>query len=1215
MRIFVIWMLVLVGMLMRQALCPSPVHAAVPVGEIRSMSGEVATLPLGATVWMPAEVGRQIQPGDAVRTGPASRAAILCVDESQIKLGENTMMVFKSAAPSSRLGYQPVAATDGSLYEVRQGRAWLRNSNEDFRFELDTPAVTAAIRGTEFTVDVDSEGASVIALLQGRLAIFNDYGSLDLFSGEMAQARPGQAPRKQVMLQPLDAVQWVLYYPGTGNIRELKLAALGDTDSDSRAWQAYDRGDFPGARELALSELSTGEQSRALTVLGFLELRAGRDQTALEHFEKALRSAQSPQAVAGRCLALYRLGAQDQAFTFFMKATKDRPRTPDMLAVGGFLALMAGKPELARELLQKGLSLAPDHAGCHAQLAQIALVGNRKDEARIHAEAALRAAPDSPQALLGVGLVDIAFFDLLRAEQRMILATKRDPEMVEPLLYLARLRLGAEHLDEAQDTLNRAAAIAPRDASVLSMNGFVHLALRDHESARQSFEQSARLDPSLADPHLGLGLCAYARGDEASGLRELLAATLLDPRVSQFQSMLGKAFFQSRAFDKALETFDYASTLDPNDPTPHLYKGIALTDLNRPGEAIQEINTSIAKNDNRAVFRSSLMLDRDLAVRNTDLAKSYSTLGLGEWSYSKALTAVKNDPQNPSAHLFLSSVFAYSRQRTSAAGSELTLFRLLSPANQNTFSGLDYTPMFESPYARVFTTGSVGAWSNGNAVNSAGIEGYGGAPGFALDTFASIVRDEGMRDHNSMTQPIMASGLVKWEPTVKDAFFGSLTVHDTTAEDTNSLNDWSYHNSRVMEQDFRTRFGELSYVRRFTPESTLLLYGKQSFHSWKYTDQTHDPDYWEYAGWPIGELVDTERETSMTFTNVQAQQQFTSGPHTIMAGVDFFRGSFHYDYDERDSYWWWYEGEPFFIYEYFNPNRYSGDQDSLNVYVLDYWKPIEDLVVEFGLSAERTSAVRYGYSDPVDRNLVGSRFGLNWQVTDRDVLRFALQNYLNTHLMYQSTLQPADVAGFPSWLNADDGSEVLEAGVAWERQWNDLTYSVVRLNAHDVKNPEYDPASDNEVRDIKVRRFLAQATLNRILTPSLGLWTTVSAKRLLPNDFALSFSPNTDFSEADLALGLSYLHENGFGATASSILVHQHFVDADARDLGGDKLDDEMFALFNAGCSYTLPNRKGRINLDVKNIFDQRFSYQQEMVTLDSIFPARQAVLSVSFSF
>lgn len=80
-----------------------------------------------------------------------------------------------------------------------------------------------------------------------------------------------------------------------------------------------------------------------------------------------------------------------------------------------------------------------------------------------------------------------------------------------------------------------------------------------------------------------------------------------------------------RSFGKALETYDYAKTLDPKDPTPYLFKGIALSDLNRPGEAIQEINRSIALNDNVAMFRTRLALDRDLAVRNYNLARSYGT--------------------------------------------------------------------------------------------------------------------------------------------------------------------------------------------------------------------------------------------------------------------------------------------------------------------------------------------------------------------------------------------------------------------------------------------------------------------------------------------------------------------------------------------------------------------------------------------------------------
>jgi hypothetical protein len=175
---------------------------------------------------------------------------------------------------------------------------------------------------------------------------------------------------------------------------------------------------------------------------------------------------------------------------------------------------------------------------------------------------------------------------------------------------------------------------------------------------------------------------------------------------------------------------------------------------------------------------------------------------------------------------------------------------------------------------------------------------------------------------------------------------------------------------------------------------------------------------------------------------------------------------------------------------------------------------------------------------------------------------------------------------------------------------------VFRFNAHEIKNPQYDATSpDNEIKDVLVRRYQAQATLNRILSPAWGGWTTVSAKRLLPNDFALFFSPNTDFTEADLALGLSYLHENGFGAHAEGFLIHQHFCDEDARASGGDTLENETFAICNVGCSYTFPDKRGRVGLEVKNIFDQQFAYQLEMVALDSIYPARQAVLSVSLYF
>lgn len=1184
--------------------------AAHQVGEILTANGDVAFRPAETTAWLPAARGMRLHAGDAVRTGPASYAAVLCVDESQLKLGENTLMIFNNAIPSRRLGYTPIANSQGSSYAIKRGQAWLRNSQETFRFEMTTPAVTAAIRGTEFVVHVDDHGASAISLLNGRLSIFNALGSLNLNAGEVALAEPGQAPRKQLLLQPEDAVQWVIYHPGVALVHSQVLSDLS-TAQLTPAVHAYDRGDWSEAELRAVNDHAHGLNSaQNQAVLGFLALRAGAVDQAADLFTASLHEHVTSLALAGQALVLYRKGKTDQAYAAITSARNMTESAIGLWVLNGYVALLAGKADVAPHLARQALAMQPDHAAAHELLAHMALAANRKDDARRHAEQALANSAESPSTLLCAGLVDIAFFDLQRAEQRMQAAADKDPGLVEPLLYLTRLHLGAERIAAARATIQRAMFVAPEEASVWNMQGFVFLALREYAQAQAAFMQAARRDPNMGEPHLGLGLCAYAGGDEVQGLREILTATLLEPRVSQFQSMLGKALYQARSFAKALDILNYASALDPRDPTPHLYKGIILTDLNRPGEAIKAINTSIDRNDNRAVFRSSLMLDRDLAVRNADLARSYAFLGLHEWAFSKALTAVKYDPQNPSAHLFLSSAYAATRQRTAAAGSELILYRLLSPANQNTFaSHFDYTPMFEAPYGRTYVSTTAGLWDNGNPITGINTEVYGGRPGLAVDTFGSLRLDKGLRDNNSRHQPTMLSGLLKWEPTVHDALFASATLYDTKSEDNYNLNDWTYQNSPLMKQDFRNRYAELGYVHRFTPEAVLMLYMRTEFQDWQFNDGKDE--IWLLDGWPIRDIYGFERDTSISATNIQAQQQWVAGAHTYMLGLDVFRGSFRYDSVIRDTYWLWET----LLDDYEIRNRYMNTQDSLSIYLADSWKLSSNLVLELGLSSERVSAPRYGYEDTIDRELIGARVGLNWQASDQDVLRLGAQRYLNTHLMSPNALQPSDVAGFPSWLNADDGSEVMEFGAAWERQWNLETYSVMRLNLHDVQSPQYDAGKGGEVRDVGVRRYQAYAAINRILTSSLGFWSSVAFKRLVPNDFAADFTPNMDFSETNAQLGLSYLHENGFGAYLGSVLVHQHFSADRARDLGGAPKKNETFALLHTGCSYLLPDKRGRVALDIHNLLNTHFSYEREFVALDSMYPSRQILFSLTLYF
>ena len=743
-------------------LSTTPIGAASePAGQIINFFGQVNVKVHGSSQWQPAQVNQRLSTGDVIETGPASGAAILTLDESQIKLNEKTSFELRKVAPSPRLRLgevipAAVTKTVESLYGVSHGEVWLRNKNDKFLFELETPAVTASIRGTEFNLRVSPDGLSTLTMLEGKVLFANPFGDVTLAAGEEGLARPGQAPTKRVVLQPADAVQWALYYPGTFRYFDIPLDLKGIPGASPALLGAaadYHSGRIQAARqEVEGVMVREPHNPAALTLSGWISLQQNAPLEARDFFRRVQPVNQF--SLVGLALAMYRLNDLSGALKL-IQANPIKPPTPLLLTMEAYFSLLTGNSQQARSLLEAAQSRAPDFVLAKALLIQIDLVQNRKTEARNSARQLAASAPRSPQALLSRGLVNIAYFDLPAAIRDLQAALDIDPDFLEAYIYLAKIWLGSDYLDRAQKVVDRALQLAPDNGDVLSIAGFIRLAFRDYDRARLFFSRAVAVSPGLGEPHLGLGIYNFRFRNMDRGLAEMLLATLLEPRLSSYQSELGKALYQVRAFDKALHVYDYAKTLDPNDPTPYLYKGIALTDLNRPGEAIQEINRSIELNDNRAVYRTRLALNRDLAVRNYNLAKSFLQLNLNEWAYRKAVTSVQKDPTNPSAYLFLGGAFAGSRNRLGSGLSALLLYRLLSPANQNTYSQglvgqstLDYTPMYEMPYFRVLTQGSVGRWPNQNAITENFVDAYGGRPGLAFDIAGFYNEDKGFRTKN-----------------------------------------------------------------------------------------------------------------------------------------------------------------------------------------------------------------------------------------------------------------------------------------------------------------------------------------------------------------------------------------------------------------------------------------------------------------------------------
>lgn len=1194
------------------------------VGKVVSLQGQVRVCRSGTTLWEPAQVNQPLFAGDAVRTGKDSRAAILCTDESQLRLNENTTVILKNIAPSPRL--QSVAPTKeqpspASNYEVPEGEIWLRNKQEKFRFELQTPTVTATIRGTELNIRVAPNGATSVILLEGNVCLVNPQGEVCLLPGEEGYTFPGQKPGKRVLVHPADAVQWVLYYPGIFSYRDLPLAALApDRRSPAgplaiaalvqKGEAAYDQGRLDAARQDAEAALRQDpENSRALTLSGWISLQQG----ALEEAWGAFRRIKQPDdlTLIGLALCRYRLGDVTGAYELIRSNCRKPQIMPLLATMWGYFALMAGKVEESRARLETVPDQAPVAPLARSLLSQIHLVQNRKEAALQAASAALSRSANSPAALLSCALIKIASFDLQAATAYLDKALRADPGFVPAYVYLAKIWLGSEYLGRAQRTIDRVLKLAPRDAQVLSLAGFVRLAFRDYPEAFQFWNRAVKADPRFGEPHLGLAIYQFRHREFRRGLEEMLTATLLDPRVASYQTELGKALFQTRSFDRALEVFDYAKSLDPKDPSPHFYKGIALSDLNRPGEAIQEINKSIELNDNVAMFRSRSLLDQDRAVRNYSLARAYQQLGLTDWALSKAVSAVKYQPFNSSAHLFLRDVIIAGQTGAEApfltagllfptADMESTLYRVLSPANQATFSNLqfvgtealglthDYTPMFEMPYVRLGAMGGIGAAEGSKSVQNHQAFAYGGLPGLAFETFGIFTDDRGLprpsdagsRFFSGMERFYGAEATAKWEPTVQGILTGNFQYQ---ADKSSQKQAPSPDIGTFLEQNGRTRFYELAYYHRFNPQAAFLAYFSHRQIPNHLTLRAVDIPFTSQF------LADTTADQESN--NVQLQQHLTLsllGQHNLIGGFDYFSSGLNQrarleatsangailatdNLDFRPPFW------------------------SHSFYLLDYWRPHRSLVLELGLfkSFQKDPiSIFPAFPKTIYTSMWSPRLGANYQFrvgATQHVLRALLERHLTTHLVSQPLLVPSEIAGFPWAIDTRSGSEVRQAGTAWEAQWDSKTFTALRLNAMRVATPTFE--TDNLGVDHNVtqnwQRYQASLVLNRILTSSLGLSLGVMGKRVVPD---LSFEQTNglqSFSEFNAFAGLAYRHREGWLARIRPFLLQQF------GKIPGHQADNP-FVIMNLTLGREFPNKWGFALFEVQNLFNRQIFYSLE---------------------
>ncbi len=1190
-------------------------------GKIIAIQG---TVEVSQPDWAPAVVNQELPAGSLVRTGARSRATVVLVDETQLKLGPNSQMELKAVRPGSGL-LQRLAnvsnQTDQSLINLNSGKAWIRNDKKPASVKVATPAVTAAVRGTEFVVEVAGDGETTTSVLEGRIDFSNEQGALSLAKGEQGHARVGQAPTKTILLNPDDAVQWSFNYTAAVSPRDYPFQAPGESVAPSgdpldQAEALFDAGRYADS----LQVLETSQGARKALLAGWNLLAMNRLAEAVAAFQEA---GDAPRARLGLSLALFRLNELGRAFSLVEEAT-----TTPLKVQKATLLLISGEVREALSLLDGVPEDDPYRALVKALRATIELTLNDKEGALRLARNAVEDNPNSPSAYLSLSRVEQSFFDLAAATRSAEKALQLDGQFLDGKVQYATLLFGSGRAAQAERVAREALATAPEEPAVQSLMGFILLGQAKTDEAVVHFEKAVRLDSERADPHLGLGIAWLRQGKRREAVAETLTAAILEPRVSLYKSYLAKGFFELRDFEQALAALDTAQELDPRDPTPHLYRGIFQNDLNRPGQAVADLQESIRLNDNRAVYRSRFVLDEDRATRNVQLARSYNRLGLSEWGNLEATLSALSDPTSSSSHLFLANTFINLRGRTAAAGSESLIARLLLPVNSNSFNSFnDYTTLYERPRLNWTAEGSYGSFdaAAANLIASGGTNRIGFSSTFSFD------RTAGFRPVNDDSRSYTTFNIFKF------ALTPSSDLMVTYSHDQARLGDVGQvlvNDSNDPDRRFFTGLhrAEVGYHHRFSPGSELLVYF--SGRSFRLVDDNANAvssvalqRFCRTAGREIPpcSFQDIRNSLKLPSFTLQASHIFKVADFTFRYGFDIYEGrarnrrTQHYipslfsPFEEGD--------DPFEQ----DPNIQRQDVKSRTVFVQSDYAIHPRLTLTGGLNYDwaNDDNVFIGESDIVGVDAQGGPiFGVNHSISrwspygaalfspiDGTVIRVAASRVLQPLVsalggaFVRERLTPAHVDGFVFNLNEPElsRSKVYNAGIDQRLLGRGFLRVTGFWRDRDIPTAETLPLTG----------FLSPTTFQGNFYGAGAVWSYYFTE-------GLSFTAQYELTRAedlsatrrnhDARIAAYYINSRGLFFQVQESYLKQNGIFANQPTATKAYTTD-------ASVSYEFPEKRGLVAFRATNIFDRRYSFLVDPLELDPRVPRRQLEVVLRFNF
>jgi len=801
------------------------------------------------------------------------------------------------------------------------------------------------------------------------------------------------------------------------------------------------------------------------------------------------------------------------------------------------------------------------------------VVNNDKTTALTLAKEAVRLAPDSAATHIALSYAHQAHFDLEQALQSARQASNKENNNALAWARVAELLLSTGELDDALSAAQKAASLNNKLSRTQAILGYAHLVQIDIDEARQTFERAIKLDQTDPLPRLGLGLAKIRDNDLAEGRREIEIAASLDPNNAIVRSYLGKAYFEEKRSPLDSEQFDMAKALDPNDPTPWFYDAIAKQTENRPVEALESLQKSIDLNDNRAVYRSSLQLDQDNAARSASQARIYNNLGFEQLALQQAYTSLNQNPANHSAHRLLADSYASMPRHEIARVSELLQAQLLQPVNNvalqphlaestlATTNNAGPAQLSFNEFNPLFVRDGLTLQANGvsgtNNTNSGDIVVSGILSNFAFSLGYYDFKTDGFRENNDLEEEV-SNAFVQYDITPSFSIQAEKRRHDNEHGDIDmnfDPEDFSTTDRRKVRQDTE----RLGIHYQPTANSDLLI----SYIEGERTGQEQLLDQiLNQIAYSKGKQLEFQYLYNFSWLNL------ITGIHQSERNA-----SLHDDYD-------WTEA---FGVEC--PQAFIGvpcDEQSLFTRKHKSAYIYSNFTLYKGLSW--TLGINYDELDDraLEINEVHPKAGFQLDIARGVQIRLAYLETVKRSLIVQQSIEPTQVAGFNQLYDDKNGTKATQRGIAVDVKLTSSLSSGLEFTRRDLEIPEF---SGNSVNFETRRDDLYHIYL--FWLPS-SYWSLNMEYQLSKIDNTTGLGP-TKLNTTRTPISIRYNHPVGFYSDLRITLVKQ---EVELPSASFFAQTEESFTIVDLAFGYRLSKRRGMVSLEINNLLDEEFIYQ-----------------------